>query len=123
MSAGRELILLVGGNPLPNYVTARALHQRGLIDRVRLLFTREVEPTKNHLRQCLAPIPLSPDVQVDPADAHEIQSACGSILGLGEAHLDYTGGTNAMAVHVHADSGRRWIDLTGIRPSCQRGAV
>lgn len=41
MSAGRELILLVGGNPLPNYVTARALHQQGLIDRVRLLFTRE----------------------------------------------------------------------------------
>jgi hypothetical protein len=72
MPAGPELVLLVGGNPLPNCVVAEALHQQGLIDRVRLLFTREVEATKNRLRQCLAPIPLSPDVQVNPADAQEI---------------------------------------------------
>lgn len=49
----QELILLVGGNPLPNYVAACVLKNKLGIEWVHLFYTRQVEDVKNNLRRCL----------------------------------------------------------------------
>ncbi len=100
-----EVILLVGGNPLPNYVAARALRCTHGIDKAHLLYTEEVEEEKNNLLKCLSHDGFSfsePSI-IDAGDASEISRACENICG--DSHLHYTGGTNTMAVHVH----KKWM--------------
>ena len=97
-----EIILLVGGNPLPNYVAALALRTELETNEVHLLYTGEVEHIKNNLSACLQTTGFGcRDTYIaDAGDATVIRSACADI---GEnTHLHYTGGTNAMAAHVHA---------------------
>jgi hypothetical protein len=101
-----HLFLLIGENPLPNYVAAKLLlNQRGT---PYLVYTTHTEkPAK-----CLATI-LSDEGMAQPqlvslddyeSDAYHIKEAIRTKLEAikdGRIGLNYTGGTKAMAVHAY----------------------
>ena len=98
-----EIILLVGGNPLPNYIAALALKdQYQELNEVLLLYTEEIKHVKDNLKRCLceAGFKCRESFIRDAGDPGAIRNACECINA--GSHLHYTGGTNAMAVHVHA---------------------
>lgn len=105
----KELILLVGGNPLPNYVAACALKDKLRIEQVHLFYTKQVEDVTNNLRECLKKkgfqLRDSDSFIDDAASAEKIRRACNDIAR--GSHLHYTGGTNTMAVHVYAEWKRK----------------
>lgn len=96
-----HLFLLIGTNPLPNYVAARLLAKPD--GRIYLVHSVETAGVANRL---VAALGLDRGngikIQVDDADAH-------NIFGKVKAHapgeqsvgLNYTGGTKAMAVHAY----------------------
>ncbi len=99
-----DLILLVGSNPLPNYVVA--LHFKP--DNIHLFYTSATKLVKNNLVDALvahggfAPQALHSHFLSDHAVARKLHSDF-QVAGIPPgAHLNYTGGTKAMAVHLHA---------------------
>lgn len=104
------LILLVGSNPLPNYLSACALRP----SRLALVYTKETEDAKKRLQAKLKEI-LDKDLEYidalvqDAADATAVQRAIAPLLSggtdsygsRGEMLLNYTGGTKVMAAHAH----------------------
>lgn len=105
------IVLLVGGNPLPNYVAACALRARCGIASVHLLFTDEVREVKNNLSTCLRKrgFQCHDNYIADAANVAEIRRACRSINSESSL-LHYTGGTNAMAIHAYI----QWNEQGGI---------
>lgn len=97
-----EIVLLVGGNPLPNYVAACALGEKYGITSVHFLFTDEVKEIKNNLWKCLKErnFQCQGTPITDAADATEIRRAC-SAINAESSLFHYTGGTNAMAIHAY----------------------
>jgi hypothetical protein len=96
-----DLILLVGSNPLPNYLAARHLGPK----RVHLLFTKETRDVRRRLSECLSDSSIEildkAEYQLeDAADASKIRKATAHLPK--NAGLNYTGGTKTMATHVHA---------------------
>lgn len=114
-----RLILLVGSNPLPNYLSACALQPA----EIALVYTRETEVAKDRLkselRQALGDAVrfVEPDPFVDDATcATTVRRAIEPLLGPGPSSddrhgavwLNYTGGTKVMAAHARmafAESG------------------
>lgn len=98
-----QLILLVGSNPLPNYVAAKLLVKPG--GRVILLASKDTGPVADNLRNFLHPLKV--DIQKDVAESSP-QAIYTQVLKLvnesrgGSVGLNYTGGTKAMAVHAYA---------------------
>jgi len=99
MSARRvkRLALLVGSNPLPNYLAAVILQPREVV----LLYSPETREPWEHLRAALSErdstIVLR-DVCIDDAtDVRKIRDAC---CTLRVDHLHYSGGTKPMAAHA-----------------------
>ena len=93
-----ELILLVGSNPLPNYLAARALGFKN----IRLFYTPETADTKTRLQNCLEKKEFTCENPVligDAGDAQKIRRAAQDIRP--GAHLHYTGGTKTMVAHIH----------------------
>ena len=105
-----QLILLVGGNPLPNYVAARALTTNYRVETVHLLYTPQVDQVKDNLARCLneSGLTCKDTLIYDAGNAINIRSACAEIDG-SASYFHYTGGTNAMAVHAHA----AWMECSG----------
>lgn len=102
-----HLFLLVGENPLPNYVAARTLLQEG--GTVYLVFTNQTKSQKGCLRGIDGLNGLNIKCQdVDLADYESnayyirdrIQKRIESINSE-SVGLNYTGGTKAMAVHAY----------------------
>ncbi len=104
-----NLFLLVGSNPLPDYVAARLLSQPG--GNIFLLHSAGVHGTINiaeRLEKALSS--KMPDVsihlyEIDEADGNKISRKISEIFrevpmdrGIG---LNYTGGTKSMAVHAY----------------------
>lgn len=92
----KNLILLVGSNPLPNYLAAKALRA----GRVLLVYSPETAEPKNRLRDVLRDAGIQTDERVvqSATDAREIR---GSLMKLPtDSHLHYTGGTKTMAAHA-----------------------
>jgi hypothetical protein len=100
MDQREDLILLVGANPLPNYVAVSLLRPK----RVHLVFSPEVKDVMRQLSDCLSSPPLSIESKTylitDATDVREIRR-CAEDLPCGAA-LHYTGGTKTMAIHIHA---------------------
>jgi hypothetical protein len=100
-SRGRKankLALLVGSNPLPNYLAAMALQPREVV----LVYTAETKNAKGRLVDVLRKKGFTEDyietkVIEDATKASAIQDACRDIDA---DHLHYTGGTKPMAVHL-----------------------
>lgn len=98
------LILLVGSNPLPNYLAACALRP----GRIALVYTSETESAKYRLRRALAEA-LGDGIAIDEAfveDATCATMVCRVVNGLmadddgRHLRLNYTGGTKVMAAHA-----------------------
>ncbi len=97
------LILLVGSNPLPNYLVACALRPK----RIALVYTRETEEAKKRLRGELEQtlghgICLVERVE-DATCATEVRRVIRSLMRDGDSRsvsLNYTGGTKVMAAHA-----------------------
>lgn len=112
-----QLILLVGSNPLPNYLTACALRPSHIV----LVYTSETKKTKNSLRRELAQS-LGNHVTFDEAFVEDATCATTIRRDLepflqnkdgGELHLNYTGGTKVMAAHA-----RMAFSGSGGKPEC-----
>lgn len=94
-----DLVLLVGSNPLPNFLSTIVLNP----GRVHLIYTDQTERIMDQLSSALEkrlthleifPVPIAGD----GTDAREVQKA---VKGLPDsAHLNYTGGTKIMAAHA-----------------------
>lgn len=100
METPSTLILLVGSNPLPNLLTARALRP----ERIALIHTAETKSMKNRLERI-----LGKDFEIDPTDcflkdsnnADAVRRVVETLMGEpGRVHLNYTGGTKVMAAHA-----------------------
>jgi hypothetical protein len=94
-----QLILLVGENPLPNWIAAQLLIKDG--GTFHLIYSNETHKIAQRLRDR-----LTGDVrllQVNPTDAEDIHWQLHRHLRAyqGALGLHYTGGTKAMAVHTY----------------------
>lgn len=102
-----KLVLLVGSNPLPNYVAATMLKPSQVI----LLYTDATDGVAERLRQELMLLDSVERVRctpiADPLTRAGIDEACDRHLA--DADLHYTGGTKMMATHVH----RLWSEKGG----------
>jgi hypothetical protein len=103
-----HLFLLMGENPLPNYVTANLLLKKG--GTPYLIHTTGTETQAKRLKNILdnKPIGLQQAQLISlgkyESDAYHIQDEiCRKIQSLksGKIGLNYTGGTKAMAVHAY----------------------
>jgi len=103
-----HLFLLIGENPLPNYVAARTLLKEG--GTVYLVFTKNTIPQKNSLQgedglhklgiKC-QPVDLSDNESNAQEIYTHIQKWVNKSATEGKVGLNYTGGTKAMAVHTY----------------------
>lgn len=97
-----HLLLLVGGNPLPNLVAARLLLKPG--GTLHLVYSEDTASVAARLQAHLADectVKLAQAVK--EAQAHDILAKMRAyVQGLeGTVGLHYTGGTKAMAVHAY----------------------
>ncbi|MCB0197230.1 MAG: hypothetical protein KDJ65_35110 [Anaerolineae bacterium] len=114
------LLLIVGSNPLPNYVAASLLLKEN--GRVFLIHTPDTLGTAKRLQQVLCEINGVKDVKRVPIKSSSsnviiqdgIAATIASILGQGQVGLNYTGGTKAMAVHIY-----RMLEQIAVRESLQ----
>jgi hypothetical protein len=102
-----HLFLLIGENPLPNYIAAKLLlQQRGT---PYLVYTTGTERPAQRLQRILDNEPTGfQKAQLVPleeyeSDAYQIQARIQEVLKAlnGKVGLNYTGGTKAMAVHAY----------------------
>jgi hypothetical protein len=98
------LVLLVGSNPLPNYLAAATLKP----SRVHLVYSPQTEQFKDRLRMAFENtlgIGLVRDFLANSATkAYEVAKACRQALE-GADHLNYTGGTKVMAAQARMTFG------------------
>lgn len=102
-----HLFLLIGENPLPNYVAARLLLNNGSTP--YLVYTTHTEKQAKGLQKILKNESIGlKEAQLVPlneneSDAFQIKQAISSRLNInnGTIGLNYTGGTKAMAVHAY----------------------
>ncbi len=98
-----HLILLVGTNPLPNYVAAQLLVKPG--GTVHLLCSDDTEEIAKRLEGKLSQLSLQTQCHPNlneghPADIYQKTHALAESLK-GTLGLHYTGGTKAMSVHAY----------------------
>ncbi|MBE9227486.1 DUF1887 family protein [Phormidium sp. LEGE 05292] len=103
-----HLFLLIGENPLPNYVAARLLLNKG--GTPYLVYSKDTTDTAIRLQTILSNEPIGlKTAQLVPlndyeSDAYHIKEEIRSKLEaikVGKIGLNYTGGTKAMAVHAY----------------------
>ncbi|MBD1930135.1 DUF1887 family protein [Trichocoleus sp. FACHB-90] len=103
-----HLFLLIGENPLPNYVAARLLLNKG--GTPYLVYTTGTKDTAERLQTILSNEPIGlKTAQLVPlndyeSDAYHIKEAIRpklEAIKVGKIGLNYTGGTKAMAVHAY----------------------
>lgn len=123
------LVLLVGTNPLPAWVTFSALHNHAPDDlrprTVLLVHSSGTASQANRLSDRIArdAVPVSRvNVGDDAADPHEIRRLVAAAVDQhgppASVHLDYTGGTKQMAVQAYAAVQQRARERGAARPAC-----
>ena len=93
----KQLLLLVGSNPLPNFLTALVLRPESIC----LFFSPETEPFKDYLQKILKEkfaFNVAHRCIGDATDPAKVRDAFTSIES--DSHLNYTGGTKIMAAHA-----------------------
>lgn len=114
-----HLILLVGGNPLPNYVAARVLGKEGMA--ISLIYSEGSQPIADRLKNSLdGTFEFTATEPVDESRASSIQGEVTRALRQSPdattVGLHYTGGTKAMAVHAYR-AVDAWTKLNHRSPS------
>jgi hypothetical protein len=101
-----HLFLLVGENPLPNWVAAQLLFRSE--GTLHLIYSDETFKIAERLKKHLGVDARL--LRVDPTDGQDIaQKVKGQLGGLsGTVGLHYTGGTKAMAVHAYRAVEEAW---------------
>ena len=110
-----HLILLVGGNPLPNYVAARVLAKPGAT--LHFICSRGKRGTRKIANETAETLKLIAEraglggsfqfnfIEVDERDAHSIDDGVSKLMKALPARewigLNYTGGTKVMSVHAY----------------------
>ena len=106
------LVLLVGTNPLPNYVVAKYLITKTdgkKFDRILLVHSKDTEyqadrlhkVLRDQLKQVSEPCPLGQSTVAN--DINKVMySKLATLPENEDIHLNYTGGRKTMSVHVHA---------------------
>lgn len=106
MRTCHTLILLVGSNPLPNYLAAKLLNPRKLF----LIHTPETREPAERLTEILKDqVAIKKEALTKSSEAREIAAAIARIMDAEDAkrvHLNYTGGTKVMAAHARMAFGR-----------------
>lgn len=110
----QDLLLLVGSNPLPNYLVTMILKPATL----RLFFTPQTEQVKDRLKRILQKSDHVPEIVElsvkSAADVQEIRQLCATLPWGERLCVNYTGGTKAMAAAVRAfckdDSRASYLD-------------
>ncbi|RDD30896.1 hypothetical protein CR161_09395 [Prosthecochloris sp. ZM] len=110
----KQLLLLVGSNPLPNFLVALILKPQSIC----LFYSPETETVKDYLYNSLKSRcdNVSDRCIRDATDPFKVREAFDSISR--DAHLNYTGGTKIMAAHARwafrdaggADSQASYLD-------------
>ncbi|MGB5961441.1 MAG: hypothetical protein WBG73_12325 [Coleofasciculaceae cyanobacterium] len=101
----KHLFLLVGENPLPNYVAAMKLLDTG--GTAYLVYTHQTTPQKNQLKQALNECFKSKEVELKDNKSNasriytKVKEDAEKIPTNERIGLHYTGGTNTMAVHAY----------------------
>jgi len=93
------LILLVGSNPLPNYITARILEPKNVV----LLYTPQTKDVAQYLESNFREISIDvlPPFAVDGADPRSTRDVLMRVeVDNPKTFLNYTGGTKVMAAHA-----------------------
>lgn len=112
-----QLILLVGGNPLPNAVAGKLLATEG--GRISLIHSRATQPVAQRLRSLLLKHGQSLCVeprQVEEASPPSISGVVLSLLKDGQTvGLNYTGGTKTMSVNAYR-AVAQWARVNGRQP-------
>ena len=97
------LLLLVGGNPLPNYVAAKLLLKPG--GTLHLLYSHATGDIASAIAAAVGAQHLAHEIS-NPASRSSVSDRVAEVL---DKHcrnrtvgLHYTGGTKSMAVHAHA---------------------
>jgi len=123
------LIMLVGGNPLPNYLVAKYLYQTSqLPDKIFLIRDKKYLALALQLQNAIStmeykelPRPPQPKLMpiTDAASGPDISNAIREILknAEGEVHLNYTGGRKTMAVHSLLAAKEIWGGNEGLKLS------
>jgi hypothetical protein len=97
-----SLVLLVGSNTLPNYLTAMALQPKP--ERVVLVYSSQTEEPMKRLRGVLLAKGFSQIAEecVRATDAKDIYAKLIALFekSPSDTHLNYTGGTKTMAAHA-----------------------
>lgn len=113
-----NLVLLVGTNPLPNYVVAKYFCSNNKnLRRIWLLYSEKTafeEGTKQYAEDIEAVLKkeIKPDIQIEKSPLSDVSKDCDItkdvkdqlLQGIdrnSKVHLNYTGGTKSMAVHVY----------------------
>jgi len=114
-----HLILLVGGNPLPNYVAARILTSENAT--LSLIYSEDSKQIADRLIDRLGEtFRFTKTEPVDESRASSIQSQIKYALrqypDARKVGLHYTGGTKAMAVHAYRTV-EHWAAECGAQPS------
>lgn len=108
-----HLLVLVGGNPLPNAVAALLLTPDG--GEVTLLHTARTSDAAKYLERFLQDRGRT---AILPTPIHEsrpnsiVPGVLAALDGRNRTGLHYTGGTKAMAVHAHT-AARQWAEGAG----------
>lgn len=105
-----HLILLVGGNPLPNAVAGRLLVRNG--GRITLVHSEDTKPIADDLKTWFTKYQITNVIpkKVVESNAENIHTEVQNIIDKNErTGLNYTGGTKTMAVHAH----RAFRDILG----------
>ncbi|MCW5880161.1 MAG: hypothetical protein KIS91_04410 [Anaerolineae bacterium] len=105
-----SLIVLIGTNPLPNYIAARLLLKAppmsGEKPTLYMVHTSETEPLCARLQDALSDGRTSPVCIPVPVDGTNAADVHAKIIKYASKHrdigLNYTGGTKFIAVHAHA---------------------
>jgi len=99
-----HLLLLVGSNPLPNYLSTLVLKPSCS---VTLLYTGETEEVMQRLKTAINSkgLDVQPQLIGNASDMGEIRRVLNDLLQRlrerkGVVHLNYTGGTKVMAAHA-----------------------
>lgn len=92
-----KLALLVGSNPLPNYLAATVLQPKEVV----LLYSPETVEARDRLEKAFKDkgIAVSDVCIPDATDVRKVRDACRSLQ---VDHLHYSGGTKPMAAHTRA---------------------
>jgi hypothetical protein len=99
-----HLFLLIGENPLPNYVAARLLLENG--GTVHLVYTTQTKKRADLLKTELTKLNITVkplELGDSSADGYKIRNKIKEKIKplVGRIGLNYTGGTKAMAVHAY----------------------